>query len=105
MSNASARNEARAVISILAELGDSIVSYIGDDGEISTVGYMDKESEFLIGDARTSADMTVLSLLAEDVPNPKRGDRVIDEDGGAWKLLDSLPSDDPHVIVWSVQVR
>lgn len=105
MSNASASNEAKAAIATLATLGEKIVSYTGEGGTVETVGYIDQEEEYIGVDARTAERRRVVSLLVEDVPNPRRGDRVTDEAGAVWELVARLPSDDPYVVSWLVEIR
>jgi len=105
MSNLSDQNAARAVIASLANSGDKIVSYTGDNGEIEAVGYIDQEMDYAGTDGQTPLRRHVVSLLVEEVGEPRRGDRVTDEDGAVWTLLDHLPSADRRVTDWTVQRR
>lgn len=103
MSTASAKNEARAVIAMLASQGGKITSYRGDADDITTTGLFDKEADFLGGDVTVSDDRYVVSLLVEDVGTPHRGDRVTDEDGIEWTLLEEQPGIDQWITDWTVE--
>lgn len=105
MSNASAKNEARAAIAMLAALGDKIVSYRGSAGVITTNGYIEKAADFFGNDVPVADARFIASLLVEDVGEPHKGDRVTDEDGTEWTLLEEIPGDDPWVTDWTVERR
>ena len=90
MSNADSSAHARAVIGPLATLGDKIVSYRGADGDVTTTGYIEEAPDFLGLDVVTFDPRYVATLLVEDVGSPHSGDRVTDEDGAEWTMLDEI---------------
>lgn len=105
MSNASDRAHARATVTTLSSLGNKVVAYLGDQGAVETVGYIDQIADYAGVDGQTVETQHAVSLLVEDVGTPRRGDRVTDENGTVWSLLDVQPDDDPQIAVWSVERR
>lgn len=93
MSTALAQAQARTVVAEAAKLGSKITIYTGSAGAVATVGYIDRVTD-LFGGEITSPDARYLAvMLVQDVGEPCRGDRVTDEDGGVWTLLEEQDSD------------
>lgn len=105
MSTATAKAEARAIMVGVASLGNEIVSFRGGAGLVTTIGYIERVDDFFDGDATIVDARYVASLLVADVGEIHRGDRVIDEDGAEWTLLEEQANGDGFVTDWTCEAR
>ena len=103
MSTASAKNEAKACVAMLAELGNKIVSFRGGAGLVATTGFIDRADD-LFGDETAMNDARYMAtLLVEEVADVHRGDIVTDEDGTEWTLLTELPQGSDFTVDWTCE--
>lgn len=88
----------------LTHLGQA-VTFRGCDGDVATVGIIEKAVGFVGGDVPMSDARWQATLLVEDVGAPQRNDTVTDADGTVWVLLEERPETDRWFAEWSVRRR
>jgi hypothetical protein len=105
MSNTGAKRLARASMAQLAALGNKIVSFVGAEGPVDTVGLISQNSGIVLLEASLSEERYKAYLLVEDVGQPHRNDTITDEDGQIWRLLEAQASADPFICVWTIEQK
>lgn len=86
---------------ILTRLGQP-VTYRGAGDDVVTVAVIDKQLAQFGVDAQITDSRWRCSLLVEDVGQPHRDDRVVDESGDTWVLEEEVESD-RWVTDWAVR--
>jgi len=89
---------------MLTNVGQA-VTYRGCDGDVTTVGVIEKIVDLLGGDTQISDARYMASLLVEDVGSPQRNDTVTDSAGTEWVLVEEMPTTDKWIAEWSVRSR
>lgn len=93
-----AKDAARDMVQQVGHAG----TFAGADGEVITYGLIDKAVDYLGAESVIAEDRWTLTLLAEDVAEPTRGDRWTDDAGAVWLLQERQPGTDRWFHEWTV---